>query len=125
TERRAANRAALCERFGIENTPGPLFSVVSRLTWQKGMDMLVESVDQLVEMGGKLVVLGSGDPALENGLKGAAARHPGKVGIIVGYNEEVSHLIQGGADVMMVPSRFEPCGLTQLYGLRYGCVPLV
>ncbi len=125
TERRAANRAALCERFGIENTPGPLFSVVSRLTWQKGMDMLVESVDQLVAMGGKLVVLGSGDPALENGLKGAAARHPGKVGIIVGYSEELSHLVQGGADVMMVPSRFEPCGLTQLYGLRYGCVPLV
>ena len=124
-EHRAANRAALCERFGIENTPGPLFSVVSRLTWQKGMDMLVESVDQLVEMGGKLVVLGSGDPALENGLMGAAARHPGQVGIILGYNEEVSHLIQGGADVMMVPSRFEPCGLTQLYGLRYGCVPLV
>lgn len=125
TEKRAANRAALCERFGIDNTPGPLFSVVSRLTWQKGMDMLVESVDQLVAMGGKLVVLGSGDPALENGLKGAAARHPGKVGMIVGYNEELSHLIQGGADVMMVPSRFEPCGLTQLYGLRYGCVPLV
>jgi len=125
TDRRAANRAALCERFGIENSPGPLFSVVSRLTWQKGMDMLVESVDELVAMGGKLVVLGSGDPALENGLKGAAARHPGKVGIIVGYNEELSHLIQGGADVMMVPSRFEPCGLTQLYGLRYGCVPLV
>jgi starch synthase len=125
TERRAANRVALCERFGIDDSPGPLFSVVSRLTWQKGMDMLVESVDQLVAMGGKLVVLGSGDPALENGLKGAAARHPGKVGIIVGYSEELSHLIQGGADVMMVPSRFEPCGLTQLYGLRYGCVPIV
>ncbi|HEY9009920.1 MAG TPA: glycogen synthase GlgA [Devosia sp.] len=125
TEKRAQNREALCQRFGIDNTAGPLFSVVSRLTWQKGMDMLVESVDALVAMGGKLVVLGSGDPALENGLKGASARHPGKVGVIIGYNEELSHLVQGGADVMMVPSRFEPCGLTQLYGLRYGCVPLV
>lgn len=125
TERRAQNRAALSQRFGIDNTPGPLFSVVSRLTWQKGMDLLVESVDALVAMGGKLIVLGSGDAMLENGLKGAAARHPGKVGMIVGYDEGLSHLIQGGADVMMVPSRFEPCGLTQLYGLRYGCVPLV
>lgn len=125
TEKRSQNRAVLCDRFGIDNTPGPLFSVVSRLTWQKGMDMLVECVDELVAMGGKLVVLGSGDPALENGLKGASARHPGKVGVIIGYSEEVSHLVQGGADVMMVPSRFEPCGLTQLYGLRYGCVPLV
>jgi starch synthase len=125
TEKRQQNRAALLERFGLDDSPGPLFSVVSRLTWQKGMDMLVESVDALVAMGGKLIVLGSGDPALENGLKGAAARHPGKVGIIVGYDEGLSHLVQGGADVMMVPSRFEPCGLTQLYGLRYGCVPLV
>jgi len=125
TDRRALNRARLLERFGIENTPGPVFSVVSRLTWQKGMDMLVECVDALVAMGGKLVVLGSGDPALEHALRSAATRHPGKVGIIVGYSEELSHLVQGGADVMMVPSRFEPCGLTQLYGLRYGCVPLV
>ncbi len=125
TDKRAQNRAKLLERFGIENSPGPVFSVVSRLTWQKGMDMLVECVDALVALGGKLVVLGSGDPALETALKGAAARHPGKVAIIVGYSEELSHLVQGGADVMMVPSRFEPCGLTQLYGLRYGCVPLV
>jgi starch synthase len=124
-DKRAQNRAALTEKFGLDGTPGPLFSVVSRLTWQKGMDMLVESVDQLVVQGGKLVVLGSGDVELENGLKGAAMRHPGKVGIITGYDEKLSHLIQGGADVMMIPSRFEPCGLTQLYGLRYGCVPLV
>jgi starch synthase len=69
--------------------------------------------------------LGSGDADLENGFAGAALRHPGKVGFIRGYDEPLSHLVQGGADVMVVPSRFEPCGLTQLYGLRYGCVPLV
>jgi starch synthase len=125
THLRAANKAALARDFGIEEGPGPLFSVVSRLTWQKGMDLLAECIDDLVARGGRLVVLGSGEVALENAFKGAAARHPGKVGIITAYDERLSHLIQGGADVMVVPSRFEPCGLTQLYGLRYGCVPLV
>jgi starch synthase len=125
TELRAGNKRALELRFQLDDTPGPLFSVVSRLTWQKGLDMLVECADDLVAAGGKLIVLGSGDPEIENGLAGAAMRHPGKVGFVRGYDENLSHLIQGGADVMMVPSRFEPCGLTQLYGLRYGCVPLV
>jgi starch synthase len=125
TEDRQANRRALELRFNIDDTPGPLFSVVSRLTTQKGLDMLVGLVDDLVAAGGKLIVLGSGDAEIENGFAGAALRHPGKVGFTRGYDEPLSHLIQGGADVMMVPSRFEPCGLTQLYGLRYGCVPLV
>ena len=125
TELRAVNRAAVNERFGLDNSAGPLFAVVSRLTWQKGLDMLVAVADDLVAAGGKLCVLGSGEAEIENGLKGAAMRHPGKVGIITGYDERLSHVIQGGADVMLIPSRFEPCGLTQLYGLRYGCVPLV
>ena len=124
-EARQANRRALELRFNIDDTPGPLFSVVSRLTTQKGLDMLVGLVDDLVAAGGKLIVLGSGDAEIENGFAGAVMRHPGKVGFNRGYDEPLSHLIQGGADVMMVPSRFEPCGLTQLYGLRYGCVPLV
>lgn len=122
---RETNKAALRERFGLENTSGPLFAVVSRLTWQKGLDMLVAVVDRLVGLGGGLCVLGSGEPEVENGFRGAAMRHPGRVGIITSYDEKLSHLIQGGADVMLVPSRFEPCGLTQLFGLRYGCVPLV
>jgi starch synthase len=125
TEDRQANRRALELRFNIDDTPGPLFSVVSRLTTQKGLDMLVGVIDDLVAAGGKLIVLGSGDADIENGFAGAAMRHPGKVGFTRGYDEPLSHLIQGGADVMLVPSRFEPCGLTQLYGLRYGCVPLV
>jgi starch synthase len=125
TEGRHANRRALEMRFEIDDSPAPLFSVVSRLTTQKGLDMLVGLVDDLVAFGGKLIVLGSGDADIENGFAGAAMRHPGKVGFVHGYDEQLSHLIQGGADIMMVPSRFEPCGLTQLYGLRYGCVPLV
>ena len=122
---RAPNKAAVEERFGLEHDDSPIFAVVSRLTWQKGLDMLVPLCDELVERGARLVVLGSGDAEIENGFRGAAMRHPGRIGVIVGYDEGLSHLIQAGADVMMVPSRFEPCGLTQLYGLRYGCVPLV
>lgn len=122
---RAPNKVAVEERFGLAHDDSPIFAVVSRLTWQKGLDMLVPLCDELVERGARLVVLGSGDAEIENGFKGAAMRHPGRVGVIVGYDEGLSHLVQAGADVMMVPSRFEPCGLTQLYGLRYGCIPLV
>ena len=76
-------------------------------------------------MGAKLAILGAGDPALEGALLAAAARHPGRVGMAIGYNEPMSHLMQAGCDAIIIPSRFEPCGLTQLYGLRYGCVPIV
>lgn len=124
---RAANKRAVAERFGLDpaSDDGPLFCVVSRLTWQKGMDLLTECLDGLVAEGAQLAVLGSGDAALENAFHAAAARHPGRVGIVVGYDEPLSHLMQGGADAIVIPSRFEPCGLTQLYGLRYGCVPVV
>lgn len=122
---RAANKAVLEERFGLEPGPGPIFSVVSRLTGQKGLDMLPGLIDGFVAHGGRLVVLGSGEKWIEDSFAGAALRHPGKVGAIIGYDEGLSHLIQAGADAILIPSRFEPCGLTQLYGLRYGCVPVV
>jgi starch synthase len=122
---RIANKRAVQEAFGLEPSDGPLFAVVSRLTWQKGIDLLVANIEMLVAAGAQLAVLGSGDAELENAVRSASVAHPGRVGLITGYNERLSHLIQGGADVMVVPSRFEPCGLTQLYALRYGCVPLV
>mgnify|MGYP000229963709 CR=1 FL=1 len=124
-DHRGTNKQALTARFGLESDEGPLFGVVSRLTWQKGMDLLIGCIDDLVERGGRLCVLGSGDHGLEQALIDAAQKHPGKVGVITAYDEQVSHLIQGGADAILIPSRFEPCGLTQLYGLRYGCVPVV
>ncbi|CAN7362343.1 glycogen synthase GlgA [Pararhizobium sp. LjRoot255] len=124
-KKREINRKALSEHFGFDNAPGPIFCVVSRLTWQKGMDVLAEVIDDIVDNGGKLAVLGSGDPSLESAFLTAAARHPGRVGMVTGYNEPLSHLMQAGADAIIIPSRFEPCGLTQLYGLRYGCVPIV
>lgn len=122
---RAVNRAAVEERFGLVHDESPLFCVISRLTWQKGMDILAGILDDLVASGARLAVLGSGDAALEGALLAGAARHGGRVGVVIGYDEGLSHLMQAGCDAILIPSRFEPCGLTQLYGLRYGCVPIV
>ncbi|MCC2977445.1 glycogen synthase GlgA [Sphingomonas sp. PL-96] len=121
---RRANTRAVEARFGLTGD-GPIFTVVSRLTWQKGMDVLAGLLDELVAMGGRLAMLGSGDAGLEQAFRDAAARHPGRIGVEIGYDEPLSHLLQGGADAILIPSRFEPCGLTQLYGLAYGCVPVV
>ena len=122
---RRANKRALEAEFGLAPGDGPLFVVVSRLTWQKGMDVLVEVLDHLAGSGGRLALLGSGDAAIVAGLEAGAARHPGRIGLRIGYDEGLSHRLQAGGDAILVPSRFEPCGLTQLYGLAYGCVPVV
>ncbi|ESQ73793.1 glycogen synthase GlgA [Asticcacaulis sp. AC402] len=122
---RAGNRAALKSLFGLTASRGPLFCVVSRLTWQKGIDILVDLFDDIVAMGGQLAILGAGDAALEAATVAASGRHSGHIGVRIGYDEALSHLLQGGSDAIIVPSRFEPCGLTQLYGLRYGCIPVV
>ncbi len=122
---RRKNKRAVAERFGLEEDDGPLFCVVSRLTGQKGMDLLADCVRDLVSQGGRLAVLGSGEPWLEDAFRHAAAHNPGRISIITGYDEPLSHLMQAGCDAILIPSRFEPCGLTQLYGLRYGCIPVV
>ncbi len=122
----AANRLALQERFGLDTDPDALLCiVVSRLTAQKGLDLLLHSLPVLLAHGGQLALLGSGEPGLEAGFAAAAQAHRGRVGCVFGYDEPLSHLMQAGADAIIVPSRFEPCGLTQLYGLRYGTVPIV
>ncbi len=119
------NRLELEARFGLAEGDGPLFCVVSRLTSQKGLDMLLDCLPDLVEQGGRLALLGSGDPHLEKAFIDASNRYDGSVGTIIGYDENLSHLIQAGSDAILIPSRFEPCGLTQLYGLRYGTLPIV
>ena len=123
--RRVANKRALEAEFMLDAEDGPLFIAITRLTWQKGMDVLAECVDHLVGLGGRLALLGSGDAAIVHQLDAAAARHPGRVSVRIGYDEALSHRMQAGGDAILVPSRFEPCGLTQLYGLAYGCVPVV
>lgn len=121
---KAANRAALCAAFGLE-VPGPLAIVVSRLTDQKGMDLLPAALPGFVAAGGGLVLLGSGDRALEEEMLALAGRFPRRVAVTTGYDEALGHRMFAGGDAVLVPSRFEPCGLTQMYGLRYGTVPVV
>ncbi len=121
---KAQNRAALCAAFGLD-VPGPLAIVVSRLTDQKGIDLLPEVIPDFINGGGGLVVLGSGDPVLEAAMRGLAERFPGRVAVQIGYDEGLSHRMFAGGDAVLVPSRFEPCGLTQMYGLRYGTLPVV
>jgi starch synthase len=121
---KSAARAALCEAFGLE-VPGPLAIVVSRLTDQKGIDLISAVAPDFIAAGGGLLVLGSGDPALEGAMRGLAARFPGRVGVRIGYDEALSRRMLAGGDAVLVPSRFEPCGLTQMYGLRFGTLPVV
>ena len=124
--RRPRNKAALQARVGRAPDPDALlFGVVSRLTRQKGMDLLLDALPALLGHGAQLAVLGSGDRALQGGFAAAASAHPGRIGLLAGFDESLAHLIQGGADALLVPSRFEPCGLTQLCALRYGAVPVV
>lgn len=117
-----ANRKALREEFGLPESNGPLCVVVSRLTEQKGLDLLLQALPALLERGGQLALLGSGDPGLEAAFRNYD--HP-SVAVRIGYDEALSHRMIAGGDAILVPSRFEPCGLTQLYGLRYGTLPVV
>jgi starch synthase len=119
-------KMALQRRLGLDDRQGaPFFGVVSRLTLQKGLDLLLACLPELVTDGSRFAILGSGDSDLEHGFSAAAAAHNGAVAVEIGYDEALSHLIIAGADIVLVPSRFEPCGLTQLYALRYGTLPLV
>jgi starch synthase len=124
--RKAANRTTLEEHFGLAARPRtPLFCVISRLTRQKGIDLLIDALPRLVARGARLVVLGTGEADLEAALVEAARSCPESVAVRIAYDETLSHQMQAGSDAILIPSRFEPCGLTQLYGLRYGTLPVV
>jgi starch synthase len=124
--KRSANAAALRRRFALDERPDALLvGIVSRLSWQKGLDLLLDALPVLVGRNLQFAVLGAGDPALEAGFTAAVAAHRGRIGVYIGYDEAVAHLMQAGSDVVLVPSRFEPCGLTQLCALRYGAIPVV
>jgi starch synthase len=102
-----------------------ILTVVSRLTSQKGLDLVLSALPALVRQGVQFAVQGTGEPALEVAFRMAAQAHPGRVSVHIGYDETRAHQLVAGADVIAVPSRFEPCGLTQMYGLRYGTLPIV
>ena len=119
-------KIALQQRLGLQiDENAPLLGVVSRLTHQKGLDMLVPIMQQLVEAGCQLALLGSGESTLEIAFRLLANNNPNKVSVTVGYNEPLSHQIMAGCDMFIMPSRFEPCGLNQFYGLAYGTPPIV
>jgi len=123
---KAACKAALQSECGLEpQTRAPLFAVVSRLTEQKGLHLVAEVVPEILRRGGQLVLLGNGDAALEAAFAGVAQAHPRQIAVRQGHDEALAHRIFAGSDVTLVPSRFEPCGLTQLYSLKYGSLPLV
>lgn len=123
---KAACKAELQARFSLpQNKNAQLFVMVTRLTPQKGVDLLLEALPHILDQDTQFILLGSGDKHYEHLFSQLAAQYPEQVGVLIGYDEALSHLVIAGGDVILVPSRFEPCGLTQLYGLKYGTLPLV
>lgn len=123
---KALCKQALLKEFGLELKAGiPLIGMISRLTEQKGFDILCEAMPRLMERGLGMVILGSGDRKYQDLIKGLAVRYPEKLSVRIAFNHRLSHLVEAGSDIFLMPSRYEPCGLNQMYSLRYGTVPVV
>lgn len=124
-ERKARNKGALQTRMGLDADPSiPVLGLVGRLTDQKGIDLVLAAAERMLALPVQLAVLGKGETALEDGLRGLAARHPGAMAVETGFDETLAHLIEAGSDLFLMPSRFEPCGLNQMYSQRYGTLPV-
>ena len=126
---KAAAKRKVLETFGLRGTPAlrrrPLVAMISRMVDQKGFDLLDQLSDALPALHASIVLLGSGEPRYEARWKELATRHPNRIGVKIGFDDGLAHLVEGGADMFLMPSRFEPCGLNQMYSLRYGTVPIV
>ncbi len=123
---KSTNKTALQQLLGLAENPHiPLFGAVGRITYQKGYDLLLQVAKELTEIPAQLVILGSGEAILEQELSILAKNYPGKIAVRIGFDEKLAHLIEAGADSFLMPSRFEPCGLNQMYSQRYGTPPLV
>jgi starch synthase len=123
---KAANKKALQRKMDLNIEPDmPLLGVVSRFTHQKGLDLLLEIAPLLAELPVQLAMLGTGDALMQKTARDLSHRYPGRIGVSVGFSEELSHQIEAGADMFVMPSRFEPCGLNQMYSQRYGTPPIV
>ena len=119
------NKEALCERLSLKNKTAPLFSLVSRITWQKGMKLVFAAVHELVKNGANVVLLGSGEYDNEQEMNRLHALYPDQVAVYIGYSNELAHQIYASSDFFMMPSLFEPCGLGQMIAQRYGTLPIV
>jgi len=126
---KSASKSAVLKRYGLPADAvalaRPLIGMVSRMVDQKGLDLIAALKDQLPQLGASIVILGTGEPRYQQFWTTLAAAYPDRIGVRVGFDEELAHLIEGGADMFIMPSRFEPCGLNQMYSLRYGTVPVV
>jgi starch synthase len=118
------NASDVRRSFGLEASVGPLFAVVSRLVHQKGVDLVVDSASAIIKEGGQVVATGQGEPELERALQGLAERNPGQVGVRIGFDETLARRMYAGSDFLLMPSRFEPCGLSQMYAQRFGSLPI-
>jgi starch synthase len=119
-----ANADYVRKQFGLAVSRGPMFGLVARLVHQKGIDLVLQAADQIVEAGGQIVVTGSGEPAMERALMDAHRRRPDAIGVAIGFNDAQARRIFAGSDFTLMPSRFEPCGLSQMYAQRFGSLPI-
>ena len=120
-----ACKSAIISRFGLTNKEAPTFGLVSRLTWQKGIKLILENLDYLMSRGANVILLGNGEYELEQALESYRNRYPNQIGIYIGYNDELAHQIYAGCDFFLMPSLFEPCGIGQIIAQRYGTLPIV
>src|SRR5205823_10758909 len=125
-DRKAFNKRALQMRFGLEPLPDiPVLGAVTRLTTQKGLDLLLDIADAVLALPAQIVIVATGDRDLEQRVIALTAAHPGQLASFIGFDETLAHLVEAGADAFVMPSRFEPCGLNQMYSQRYGTPPIV
>ncbi len=125
-DKKMINKTSLQARFSLPvNKSVPLFGLISRLVEQKGIDLVLECLKEMVDMPLQFVLLGSGDKSIEQRLMDFARLYPKKIAVTIGYDEALAHQIEAGADIFLMPSRFEPCGLNQMYSQRYGTIPIV
>ena len=120
-----ANKEALMNQYGLKNTKGPLFSLVTRITWQKGFDIIFPAVEELIRRGASIFMLGSGEHQYEQKWEELRNRYPDRVGIFIGYSDNLAHKVYAASDFFIMPSLFEPCGLGQMIAQRYGALPIV
>jgi starch synthase len=119
-----ANADYVRKQFGLAVSRGPLFGLVARLVHQKGIDLVLSAADEIISSGGQIVVTGSGEPALEHALVEAHRRRPDAIGVTIGFNDAQARRVFAGSDFTLMPSRFEPCGLSQMYAQRFGSLPI-
>jgi starch synthase len=121
---KAVNAAHVRQLFGLQDSKGPLFAVVSRLVYQKGLDLTEAVSEYIVKSGGQIAIIGRGEPEEEQAMRELALRFPGQIGVRIGFNETDARRMFAGSDFLLMPSRYEPCGLSQMYAQRFGSLPV-